>query len=146
MKNKYIFLIIAVGLAAYFLVRPQIGISGADTQQAQVSGIMSSIKCLNNPAACILFGLSSNGQTININTTPQNAPSNTQSGSTPLMVTLDRSTQTLMLPFTDMYGNSGIARPVQCGRPPRRIPGYYYSCMGNGRYIRIPCGLNNLYC
>ena len=35
MKNKYIFLIIALGFGVYFLVRPQIGISGRDMQQAQ---------------------------------------------------------------------------------------------------------------
>lgn len=39
MKNKYIFLIIALGIAGYFIMRPQTGISGADTQQAQAFAI-----------------------------------------------------------------------------------------------------------
>ena len=40
MKNKYIFLIIALGFGVYFLTRPQTGISDADMRKAQTLEIL----------------------------------------------------------------------------------------------------------
>ncbi len=50
MKNKYIFLIIAVGFAAYFLIRPQTGMSGGDAQVMRALAICR----MSNPPQIIV--------------------------------------------------------------------------------------------
>lgn len=76
MKNKYIFLIIALGIAGYFIMRPQTGMSGADTQQAQVSGLLRI--CMNmSPTSPLAFICDLKKQFINLGSTSGNTGNNT---------------------------------------------------------------------
>lgn len=168
MKNKYIFLIIALGFGAYFLIRPQTGMSGADMQQAQAMTTIMQRLCSfsNNSVICNLLtrGPSATGGTTGVggssgNNTPQvitagrgpissggGTGGNTGGGNTmsPAVMTIGGRpfdpNQTFT--FTDNNGNDFYAQLMQCGNAhcPRDT---YQRCLPRGP-ICISCFVNGV--
>ena len=112
MKNKYIFLIVALGFAAYFLVKPQAGIS--DDLMAQIT-----------PVICTKFGGCSGfpGGAVPANGggnfAPRNVPSGTQTGGTPLITIMDRNINPISFTAMGPFGDTINVTSMACGRPRR---------------------------
>ena len=146
MKNKYIFLIIAVGFVAYFLIRPQTGMSGAGMQQAQTMTTIMQRLCSfsNNLIICNLITgrgpIGGGTGTTGGNTGSGSSPAN--NAASPLVVTLGHGgpIQPITFSATDPYGNSYIAQGSSCGPLPATPCTYgYINCVSGARPPYYQC-------
>lgn len=161
MKNKYIFLIIAVGFGAYFTISPLRAALPANSM-AQVTNAFCIIynrepsaqqRCQDRMNGNIIplgpISPAASGNNGGSNSAPQNASGNTRNGNTPVVVMFDRANPFASGNFTFTLPDGTSATLMRCSGRPRCPRNTYAQCTytrTGPQYLCISCGRNNVNC